>query len=278
MLQFLTSKKLLFVAVSILFLTWIMFLTAGHPYRQTTAESFLRAAVTPVERVFDAVNDTTKGILRTVGELHRLTAQNRRLAEEIDRVSMENQTLHGYLLENERLREALGLKSKLPYALVAAEVIARSPNNWYSRLTIDLGRADGIQRDMGVIAAGGVVGRVLEVREHASDVLLLTDSMSQIGGMVERTGAHVLVRGMSGGPGLCQLLPLKDADFRRGDQVVTWEDSEYFPRGLVIGAVATAARGQGGLPLGGTLRPAVKPGQIDVLFVIKKAGQKAVVQ
>lgn len=181
MLQFLTSKKLLFAAVSILFLTWIMFLTAGHPYRQTTAESFLRTAVTPVERVFDAITDSTKGILRTVGELHRLTTQNRRLAEEIDRVSMENQTLHGYLLENERLREALRLKSKLPYTLVAAEVIARSPNNWFSRLTINLGRADGIRRDMGIIAAGGVVGRVYAVREHASDVLLLTDSMSQIG-------------------------------------------------------------------------------------------------
>lgn len=60
--------------------------------------------------------------------------------------------------------------------------------------------------------------------------------------------------------------------------MVTWEDSEYFPRGLVIGEVTAAARGQGGLPLGGTLRPAVKPGQLDVLFVIKQSGQKAVGQ
>ncbi|MGE5550967.1 MAG: rod shape-determining protein MreC [Bacteroidota bacterium] len=269
MLQFLTSKKLLFAAVAILFLSWIMFFTADHPFRETSAETFLRTAIMPVARVFDAVTDAVRDVFRTVGELHRLNEQNRRLAEEFDRVSMENQVLRGFQLENARLRKALGLRERLPHTLAAAEVIARSPSNWYSRLTIDLGRADGIRADMGVIAAGGVVGRVIETREHTADVLLITDGMSQIGGMIERTGAHVLVRGLSGRPGYCQLLPLKDADFRPGDQVVTWEESEYFPRGLTIGRVVTAARGQGGLPLGGTLRPAVRPGRIDVLFVIK---------
>ncbi len=237
MLQFLTSRKLLFVGVAILLLTWIMFLTADHPNSETTAEVFLRTAVTPVEHVFDALVDTTRGVLRTIGELRRLTVQNRRLAEEVDRVAMENQTLRGYQLENARLREALALRERLPYELVAAEVIARDPSTWYSRLTVNLGKADGIKRDMGVIAAGGVVGRVLAAREHGADVLLLTDSMSQVGGMIERTGAHVLVRGDSGRPGFCQLLPLKDAEFRPGDLVVTWEESEYFPRGLVIGKV-----------------------------------------
>ena len=276
MLQFLTSRKLLFVAVVVLLLSWIIFLTAGNRVRETSAESFLRTAVAPVERILSALTDSTRGVFRTVGELHRLTAENRRLAEEIDRVAMENQTLRGYLLENERLREALGMRSKLPYELVAAEVIARNPSNWYSRLTIGLGRADGVSRDMGVIAVGGVVGRIYEAREHTAEVILLTDSMSSIGGMVERTGAHVLLRGESGRPGSCQILPLKDANFRRGDLVVTWEDSEYFPRGLPIGVVVEAAKGQGGLPLGGRLQPAVKPNRLDVLFVIQRAVKRAV--
>ncbi len=262
------------MAVAILFLSWLIFLTAGNRTRETSAESFLRTAVAPIEHLLAMLADSTRGIFRTVGELHRLTAENRRLAEEVDRVAMENQTLRGYRLENERLREALAMRARLPYELVAAQVIARNPSNWYSRLTIDLGRADGIRRDMGVIAAGGVVGRIYETREHSADVLLLTDSMSQIGGMVERTGAHVLLRGESGRPGTCQILPLKDADFRRGDQVVTWEESEYFPRGLPIGKVVEAAKGQGGLPLGGRLRPTVKPHQLDVLFVIRQAGGK----
>ncbi len=259
------------MAVAVLFLSWVIFFTSGNRAKETSAESFLRTAVAPVEHIFATLTDSTRGIFRTVGELRRLTAENRRLAEEIDRVAMENQTLRGYRLENEHLRTALDMRSKLPYELVAAEVIARNPSNWYSRLTIGLGRADGIRRDMGVIAAGGVVGRIYEAREHQAEVLLLTDSMSSIGGMVERTGAHVLLRGESGRPGSCQILPLKDANFRRGDLVVTWEDSEYFPRGLPIGLVVEAAKGQGGLPLGGRLRPAVKPNQLDVLFVIRQA-------
>jgi rod shape-determining protein MreC len=205
-----------------------------------------------------------------------LTGENQRLVEEIDRVNMENQTLRGFRMENIHLRAALGLKKHLPYELVAAEVIARSPSNWYNRLTINLGMADGINRDMGVIAAGGVVGRICDVAPHTAEVLLLTDTRSQIGGMAVRTGAYVLVRGESNHPGFCQLLPYREADFRRGDQIVTWEESEYFPPGLVIGQVSSAAKGQGGLPLGGLLRPAVNPSQTDVLFVIKWSGKKKV--
>ncbi len=276
MLQFLTSRKLLFVAVTILALSWIIFLTATYKdaegkLKATSAEAFLRTVVAPVERVFDALADTTRGVAQTISELYRLTAENRRLTEEVDRVAMENQELRGYRLENERLRAALGLRARYPFRMVAAEVIARNPGNWHSRLTIDRGLVDGVKRDMGVIAAGGVVGRVLEARQHTADILLLTDSMSTIGGMIERTGAHVLLRGDSGRPGTCQLIPLKDADFRRGDIVVTWEESDYFPRGLIIGEVIQAAKGQGGLPLGGRLRSAARPEDLHMLFVILRA-------
>ncbi len=269
MLQFLTSRKLLFVAVTILLLTWIMFLTKNNRDWESSAESFLRAVVNPVEHIFDQMTDSARGVIRTVGELHHLSAQNRVLAEENDRMALENQILHGYALENARLRAALSLREKNAYDLVAAEVIARSSSNWFKRMTIDRGSEDGIKRDMGVIAAGGVVGRIYAVRRNDADVLLLTDAASQIGGMVERTGAHVLVRGESTRPGYCQLVPLRDAEFRRGDQVVTWEQSEYFPRGLAIGVVESAARVQGGIPMEGRLKPAVNPGRLDVVFVIK---------
>lgn len=260
--------------MTILLLSWIVFLTTNNRTEETAVESFLRTAVAPVERLFDAVADSARGVVRTLAELHRLTAENSRLSEEIDRVAMENQALRGYRLENERLRAALGLRARLPYDLVAAEVIARNPSTWYGRLTIDRGEADGIARDMGVIAADGVVGRIYAVHRHTAEVLLLTDSMSQIGGMVERTGAHVLLRGESGRPGYCRIIPLKDADYAEGDAVVTWEESEYFPPGLPIGRVLEAAKGQAGLPSGGSLRPAADPGRLEVVFVIRRVARE----
>ncbi|MGQ9778795.1 MAG: rod shape-determining protein MreC [Bacillota bacterium] len=275
MLQFLTSRKLVFIAMTLLLLSWIVFLTTNNRTDETALEAFLRTAVTPVERIFDALADWTRSLVRTMAALHRLTTENRRLAEEVDRVRMENLTLRGYRLENERLRAALGLRERLPYDFVTAEVIARNPSNWYGRLTIDRGTADGIARDMGVIAPEGVVGRVYAVREHTAEVLLLTDSMSQIGGMVERTGAHLLLRGESGRPGFCRIIPLKDADYAEGDTVVTWEESEYFPPGIPIGRVLEAPKGQAGLPMGGSLRPAVDPGRLEVVFVIRQVSRGA---
>ncbi|NLG84391.1 MAG: rod shape-determining protein MreC [Firmicutes bacterium] len=275
MLQFLTSRKLVFIAMTLLLLSWVIFLTTNNRTDETAVEAFLRTAVTPVERIFNALTDWTHSLARTVAVLHRLARENRRLAEEVDRLRMENLILRGYRLENERLREALGLRPRLSYDFVAAEVVARNPSNWYGRLTIDRGAADGITRDMGVIAPEGVVGRIYAVRKHTAEVLLLTDSMSQLGGMVERTGAHLLLRGESGRPGFCRIIPLKDADYAEGDIVVTWEESEYFPPGIPIGRVVEASKGQAGMPLGGSLRPAVDPGRLEVVFVIRQVPQGA---
>lgn len=276
MLQFLTSKKLLLIAAVILLLTWIIFLTVGNRDSETTAESFLKAVVTPVERLFNTLGNTLQGTIETMSQLHHLTAENRRLTEEIDRIAMENQTLRGYQMENTHLRKALALSRRLPYRYITAEVIARSPSNWYTRLQINIGSADGVQRSMGVVAAGGVIGRILAVRGHTSDVLLLTDTTAKIAGIIERTGSPVLVLGDSEHPGYCEIQPMPDAKFRAGDTVVTWEDSVYFPAGLTIGKVDRTRRGQGGLPQGGLLKPAVNPNQTDVLFVIGKPDARAV--
>ena len=275
MLQFLTSKKLLLIAAVILLLTWIVFLTVGNRDSETTAESFLKSVVTPVERLFNSLSDSLYGTIQTISQLHRLTTDNRRLTEEIDRITIENQTLRGYQLENIHLRKALALSRRLPYSYIAAEVIARSPSNWYSRLQINIGSADGVQKSMGVVAAGGVIGRILAVRGHTSDVLLLTDTTSKIAGIVQRTGSPVIILGDSEHFGYCEIQPLPDAKFRPGDTVVTWESSSYFPAGLTIGKVYRTKRGQGGLPQGGQLKTAVNPNQTDVLFVIGKTDVKA---
>lgn len=77
------------------------------------------------------------------------------------------------------------LKLELPptdiesYAPVSGRVIARSPSPFYSRLTIDKGRNDGVQPDMAVVSAdtgrgAGLIGKVVDATGSTAVVALLT--------------------------------------------------------------------------------------------------------
>ena len=61
------------------------------------------------------------------------------------------------------------------YDPVRARIVARSPNLFYSEVTIDKGSSAGVAVDQPVINGAGLVGRVTEVTRGYSQVTLITD-------------------------------------------------------------------------------------------------------
>ncbi len=138
--------------------------------------------------------------------------------------------------ENARLRTLARLRERLPEGSLGAEVMAREWNGFTRGLTIDRGRADGIQRLAPVLVIGGVVGRVAGLRQRSAVVQVLTDPASSIGGLVVRTRAQGLVEGVAGGRLRLKLAASEDG-LRLGDLVVTSGIGELFPKGLPLGRV-----------------------------------------
>src|SRR3979490_722953 len=62
------------------------------------------------------------------------------------------------------------------YHPVTATVVAKSPNIWYSTVTIDRGEGSGIHVNDPVINAEGLVGRVPQAPSDGAQVSLITDS------------------------------------------------------------------------------------------------------
>jgi rod shape-determining protein MreC len=139
-------------------------------------------------------------------------------------------------VENERLRILATLRERLPERTLGAEVVAREWNGFTRGLTIDRGRADGVERLSAVIVTGGVVGRVAVLRRQSAVVQVLTDPASSIGGIVLRTGAQGLVEGVAGGRLRIKLAVSEEA-LQPGDLVATSGIGELFPKGLPLGRV-----------------------------------------
>jgi len=169
--------------------------------------------------------------------------------------------------ENTRLKSLLSFKKKSSFKLIAARVIARSPDNWSASLIIDKGRYNGIQKGMAVISCQGLVGKVAEAAEGLSKVMLISDPGLGISGLVQRTRQEGLVNGTLGGSLIMRYLP-EDADIAQNDIIITSELSRNYPKGIIIGKVVNIGNEFSGLNRYAMIKPAADLANAEELLVI----------
>ncbi len=140
-----------------------------------------------------------------------------------------------------RLRHALNYRERSVFKLIAAEIVARDSSTWWRTVTINRGKRDGIEIDMPVVTAEGLVGKVTTVSGTISVVLLVSDENCRVAASVEGSREQGIVSGERVTTGLSPLLDLnfltKQADLKPGQKVYTSGVGGVFPSGLLIGVV-----------------------------------------
>jgi rod shape-determining protein MreC len=178
--------------------------------------------------------------------------------------------------ENDRLRGLLQFQQSSPWKIRAARVIARDPANWWRNVQIDLGRRDGMLPDMPILTSEGLVGRISEVYEVRSRVVLIGDANCRVAAMVYdpqtkttvdngviTTGASVLDES------IVELGYLsKASQVRAGHLVVTSGLGGIFPRGILIGQVIDTRPVEFGLYTVARVKLAVRMNLLDELWVM----------
>jgi rod shape-determining protein MreC len=86
--------------------------------------------------------------------------------------------------EQSQLRQLMALEN-LPFLqslpTVTAQTIDEYSSNFTATITLDKGRADGVDVGYPVVGAGGLVGQVIQSFHHSSVVRLVTDGQSKVG-------------------------------------------------------------------------------------------------
>jgi rod shape-determining protein MreC len=110
------------------------------------------------------------------------------------------------------------------------------PNN---TLTIERGENQGVRKDMGVISASGVVGRVISTSNNYAVVMSLLNRQSNISSKLKKTGETGIVQwdGINPAYVIMNNIP-KNVLVAPGDSVVTSQYSYLFPPGILVGTVA----------------------------------------
>ena len=163
--------------------------------------------------------------------------ENNRLREENARLVQWVQEARRLGVENATLRAQLEYVPDKRSQFVTARVVADTGGAFFHSLLINAGARQFIRRGQAVIWQGGLIGRIAEVGERTSRVLLMTDINSRIPVIIESTGDRAIVRGDNTARPVLQFLP-GNSPISPGDRVVTSGHGGVYPPGLAVGAVA----------------------------------------
>ncbi len=193
--------------------------------------------------------------------------QHQILKKEVDALKRSVQECQDMILENSRLKDALEIKRQSVFSSVVASVVGRDPSNWFSAIIINKGSSQGLKQGMAVISPLGLVGKIAEVGEHSSKVMLLTDSRFSVAAVIQKTREQGLVSGSL--KGLCRMEYLDpNARVDIGDIVLTSKLSSSFPEGLIIGRVHEIRNSLSSPALECVIVPAVPMSLIEEVIII----------
>lgn len=204
----------------------------------TRLESWLVWVTSPVVRAAAWVGGGFGGLWNGGRDLVRAHGRNAQLETEVYRLRAELRSHREAGLENARLRELLGMRASQEVQAMGASVVTTSTGGGTRILVIDRGKAAGVVLDLPVVAYGSAVGRVVSVFDDYSKVLLLTDSDSGVGAVIQRSRAQGVALGKGTELFELQYVP-RSADVVVGDRVVTSALDGVFPRGFAIGDVVS---------------------------------------
>jgi rod shape-determining protein MreC len=169
--------------------------------------------------------------------LQNASRENEQLRRENDDLKMQVNQLQSKANEADRLALLLNFhKSHENVPMLGARVIATSAGTASATIMLDRGSKDHLKKNMGVITPEGVVGKIVEVYDNTSEVLLLTDKDSGVGAMLGNSRVQSPVGG-AGEPLLVMKYVANDDVVNVGERVVTSGMDRIFPRDLPIGTI-----------------------------------------
>ncbi|MFH1360890.1 MAG: rod shape-determining protein MreC [Candidatus Omnitrophota bacterium] len=207
--------------------------------------------------------------LRKILFYRQAYTQYQKLKEEAETLRSRLVGQEEILRENNRFRELFDFQQSLVFSSVAANVIGRDPTNWSASVIIDRGKSNGLEVGMPVVTALGVLGKIAEVGDKTSRVLLLSDPNFQVAAIMQRNRESGLVSGTLEGVSLMRYIS-PEADIRVGDKIITSKLSSSFPEGLLIGEVISVFESQSSSTSECYIEPAVSFSQTEEVIVLIK--------
>ena len=216
--------------------------------RQKVLRIWTQTFASPLQNASSKASGATSGFFQQIWNFRSTAKENEQLKERLASLETELHTTQQTAAEADRLRALLNLNEQTNIKSVPARVIARDPSVWFNTITINRGSSSGVEVNMPVVTAGGIVGRIITVGPWSSQVMLITDEKAGAGavvGQLGQSGALGSVRGRADlGVGLIEMRYVSGLEkVEVNDYVMTTGQDGIYPPGLNVGRVIDVKNG-----------------------------------
>jgi rod shape-determining protein MreC len=218
--------------------------------------------IAPATRSVAVVRTEGRGLFASIAGYLRAGSQNAALKREMEIARIRLAEAESIKQENARLRALLAIREGEVKPVAIARLVGSTAASTRRFAYLGAGRAQGVAVGMPVLSPRGVIGRVLEVGERSSRVLLLLDSESVL--PVRRATDELVAFAEGRGDSLLRirLINLGINPLRIGDLLVTSGAGGYYHPGTAVAIVT------GKTPDGGVARVVSDPAAADFVAVM----------
>ncbi|MGM9926558.1 MAG: rod shape-determining protein MreC [Bacillus sp. (in: firmicutes)] len=279
--QFFLNKKLIILLISIIILVALIGFSLRDKENVSWPEQFVKDSAAIVQQIVHTPVQFISNALEDLRDLQNTYKENEKLKARLDEYVKLKTEVQDLEKENEELREVLDKQDDLgEYTSIQATVIGRNPERWQEILIINKGSMHGIEKDMAVITANGLIGKIKSTNSFSSTVQLMstTDSKYRISALIQNGGSNVfgLIEGYDTEKEMLLLEKIPyDEEIEIGSNVITSGLGQVFPKGLIIGTVEEVEVDQYGLTQTAYVKPFADLYDISNVMVVSPDLDKA---
>ena len=224
--------------ITIIVLALLVFLTNVDIKNLSYAQSISTAVIKPVQNGFTYLKNKITGNDAFFTDLETLKKEN----EDLRNSELEEQLRELEIIkaQNASLQEYAVLKDKYStYESVAADIIDRDISNYSSQLIINVGKKQGVDAGMTVLAEEGLVGHVVSATDNSATVQVIVDASSSVSAMITTSSESIICKGSIDSTSELRATYIDtSSEILVGDTVVTSGIGGIYPKGITIGTVS----------------------------------------
>ncbi|MCI8641664.1 MAG: rod shape-determining protein MreC [Clostridia bacterium] len=234
-------------------------------------ENIANKLVMPIQNGLTYVKNKLSGNSTFFSDINNLKIENKELQDKNSQLEQSLRELENIKTENETLKEYLGLTEKYgEYKTIPGYVINKDISNYSKMIVINVGKDDGVEENMTVIADEGLVGHVVSVTKNTAKVMTIIDTSSSISCLMSTNKDSIVCKGTLGNNSELKAIYIPtDADLIQGDSVDTSGLGGIYPKGIHVGNIKKIVSTKNITDRYAVIDTAVDFNKINTVLVIK---------
>lgn len=234
-------------------------------------ESSAGIFVMPIQNGLTYLKNWMSGNNTFFTNINNLQEENEELKKKNSELEKSLRELEIVKSENSTLKEYVNLKDKYTeYETIPAYVINKDISNYNDTIVINVGKDDGIEVNMPVIADQGLVGHVISVTSKTAKVQTIVDTASTISCTLTTSRDNVIARGTLEEKSTLKATYIPtSATVLEGNTIETSGLGGIYPKGIHIGTIKKVITGKNITDRYAMIETAVDFAKIDTVLVIK---------